>query len=301
MPPVVRQKLHVDRPDLTAALRTAAWTHAQSGRTYQAKEVHAEVQLARKGMGLSPLLGGAVSDLVQRRTQGTNLFDQYTEPLHYERRDGQYVPSVKARADWRFLNAADHAEIRLVARQGHLTATTNGMACFTPRSSALPNLTLLSGPLDEVRALVKGTKQYSDRRGLYLLRRNGKNYAGQTREFDTRGRSHGATGADHVLFAFPDEEMRVSSDSLNVAESLAIVSLAELLTLENVTLGHDGHPQAHELRDGATLALTFVATIIRWANEHSALAAEVLHWRKDVKGLEAAYLNLTPQDLSVVP
>ena len=83
-----------------------------------------------------------------------------------------------------------------MALQAHLTAVTGGSATFVPRGSYLPTLTLLSGPLSEVRALVKAQPGYIDRRGLYLLRRNGQNYAGQTREFDTRGRSHGATGAD---------------------------------------------------------------------------------------------------------
>ena len=86
----------------------------------------------------------------------------------------------------------------------------------------------------------------------------------------------------------------MNSDSLNVAESLTIVSLAELLTLENITLGHDGRPQPHELRDGATLALAFVAAVIRWAYDNKPLAAEFLHWRTDIRGLATAYLSLTP-------
>ena len=293
MPTVVRQKLHSDRPDYTAALRNAAWMHKQSDRTYQSREIQAEVQQARRSMGLPPLQGGAGSDYLQRRTQGTSLFEQDDKPLHYERQNGRLVPTSKVLNDWRFLHAADHAEIRLVARQAHLRIISAGVACFVPRGSYLPKLTLLSGPLSEVRALVKSNSKFADRRGLYLLRRNGQNYAGQTREFDTRGRSHGATGADQVLFAFPDEVLRVNSDSLNVAESLTIVSLAELLTLENMTLGHDGRPETHELRDGATLALTFVAAVIRWAHDNKPLAAEFLHWRTDIRGLAAAYLSLT--------
>lgn len=287
-----RRKLHTDRPDLTAALRAAAWTHALTHQPFAPRDIHALVQQARVNMGLPPLQGGAVSDQVQRRTSGTSLFGQDDRPVHYEGGNGQLVPTARVLADWRFLSAADHAEIRLTARQGHLGQASPGVFRFSTRGSHLPTLTLLSGPLAEVRALVEG--QYADRRGLYLLRRGSQNYAGQTREFATRGRSHGATGADHVLFAFPDEAQRVGLDSLNVAESLAIVSLAELLTLENATRGHDAPPQPQELREGAGLALAFVAGVIRWAHDHPTEVGAFLHWRRDVRDLARAYLTLKP-------
>ena len=292
-----RRRLHTDRPDLTAALRQAAWTYSLTRQPFAPRAVHALVQQAREGMGLPPLQGGAVSDQVQRRTTGTALFAQDDRPVHYEGGAGGLVPPPTVRSDWRFLNAPDHAELRLTARQGQLAQPSPGTFRFSTRGSHLPTLKLLSGPLAEVRALVD--VQYADRRGLYLLRRNGQNYVGQTREFGTRGRSHGASGADHVLFAFPHEPQRVGLDTLNVAESLAIVSLAELLTLENATRGHDAPPQPHELREGAGFALAFVAAVIRWAHDQPGEAGAFLAWRTDVRDLARAYLSLQPHDAAV--
>lgn len=287
-----RRKLHTDRPDLTAALRAAAWTYALTRQPFAPRDIHAQVQRARRNIGLPPLQGGAVSDQVQRRTRGTRLFEGDDRPVHYEGGNGQLVPTTRVLTDWRFLAAADHAELRLTARQGHLEEVSPGVFRFSTRGAHLPTLTVVSGTLNEVRALVETGG--ADRRGLYLLRRNGRNYLGQTREFATRGRSHGATGTDHVLFAFPDEAAPVGLDSLNVAESLAIVSLAEVLTLENATRGHDGPPPPRDLREGASLALTCMAAVLRWAHDHPAEGNAFLSWRTDVRDLARAYLSLEP-------
>ncbi|MFC4456565.1 hypothetical protein [Deinococcus sonorensis] len=286
------RKHHQDRPDFTAALRTAAWTYRLTETPFAPKDIQAEVQRARQGMGLAPYRGGAVSDYLQRRTRGTKLQAQDNQPVHYESVDRRLVPTARVLQNWRFLSAADHAEIRLTADQGHFNETAVGQYRFVTRGSHLPSLTVLIGTVTEVCATVEAG--FKDRRGLYLLKRNGRNYAGQTREFHTRGRSHGATGAERVIFAFPDETLPVNSDELNVAESLAIVSLTELLDLENVTLGGDARPQPKELREGSLFALTFVAAIAKWAQLHRDAGRQLLVWRTDVRGLEDAYLTLQP-------
>lgn len=286
--PAPRRKLYTDRPDFTAALRTAAWRHQLISEDFAPKDLLQLVQQARRDLGLAPLQGGAPSDQLQRRTKGTVLYDQHDYSLHYEARGSRLIPTKKVVDSWRFLNTPSHAEIRLVAREGHLAAGTP--LTFTTRGSHLPSLTVLFGPLEEVRQQVE--LHHKDRRGLYLLRRDGQNYVGQTKEFATRGRSHGAIGADFVLFAFPKEDQLVSSDSLNVAESLVIPGLGEILKLQNANLGHDAPPQPHELRDGAALALAFMAAVTRWAYEHPDLAQDFLYWRTDVQGLRNAYLSL---------
>lgn len=283
-----RRKLHTDRPDFTAALRTAAWRHHLADEDFSSRDLQELIQQARRDLGLAPLQGGAASDQLQRRTKGTVLYGQSDHPLHYEPRNNRLVPTVTVRNNWRFLNTPSHAEVRLVAREGHLQA--GDVLTFTTRSSHLSSLTVLFGPIGDVRQ--RADQDHRDRRGLYLLRRHGKNYVGQTKEFGTRGRSHGTTGADLALFAFPNEAQRVSSDALNVAESLTITGFAEIFKIENPTLGHDALPQPHELREGAALALVFMAAVIRWAYEYPELAQDFMHWRTDISGLRDAYLSL---------
>ena len=246
------------------------------------------IQHARCDLGLPPLLGGAVSDQLQRRTRGTVLYERNDRATHYEPRGTRLIPEITLGNNWRFLNAPSHAEIRLVAREGHLAADPT--PTFTTRGSHLPSLTVLSGPMADVQRQVEA--YYRIKRGLYVLRKNGKNYVGQTKEFGTRGRIHGATGADFVLFAFPDEQQMVCSDALSVAESFVIISLGEILKLQNGNLGHDALPQTHELREGAALALAFMAALTRWAHEHQGSGDDFLCWRTDVQGLQAAYLSL---------
>ncbi|ULH17684.1 hypothetical protein MF271_19930 (plasmid) [Deinococcus sp. KNUC1210] len=283
---------HQDRPDFTAALRRAVWLYDLTERPFAPKDIQAEVQRARQGMGLAPYRGGAVSDYLQRRTRGTELQKRSPQPVHYESVNRKLIPVQAVRQNWRFLGAPDHAQIRLTADQGHLQPVAAGQFHFASRGSHLPSLTVLVGPIAEVRRLVAET--YQDRNGLYLLHRNEQNYVGQTKEFHVRGRSHSSTGAEQALFAFPDERVPVSSDVLNVAESLAIVSLSELLELENTKLGGDTRPQPLNLREGSGFALTFVAALAKWAQAHPVERAAFLTWRSDVRGLEKAYLTLRP-------
>ena len=288
------RKHHQDRPDFTAALRRAVWLYDFTGRPFAAKDIQEEVQRARQGMGLAPYRGGAVSDYLQRRTRGTELQRQDRQPVHYEFVDRKRIPVEAVRQNWRFLCAPDHAQIRLTADQGHLQpgSHTPCQFHFASRGSHLPSLTVLVGPIAEVRRLVE--EKYQHRAGLYLLHRNGQNYLGQTKEFHVRGRSHSTTGAEQAFFAFPDEKVPVSSDVLNVAESLVIVSLSELLELENTKLGGDTTPQPLNLREGSGFALTFVAALAKWAHLHEVDRRTFLVWRSDVRGLEEAYLTLTP-------
>ena len=212
------RKHHQDRPNFTAALRRAVWLYGLTERPLAPKDIQAEVQRARQDMGLAPYRGGAVSDYLQRRTRGTELQNKDRQPVHYESVDRKRIPVEAVRQNWRFLEAPDHAQIRLTADQSHLRQVAPGHFHFAGRGSHLPSMTVLVGPIAEVAKLVVEGK-FQDRNGLYLLHRNGRNYLGQTKELHTRARSHQATGAEQAFFAFPDESAPVSADVLNVAES----------------------------------------------------------------------------------
>ncbi|OWL93489.1 hypothetical protein CBQ26_19880 [Deinococcus indicus] len=287
-------KHHTDRPDFTAALRSAAWTYRHRQEPFAPKDIQAAVQQARRDMGLPPYRGGAVSDYLQRRTKGTALQKQDNQPVHYLSVDRKLRPAPTVMSNWRFLEAADHAVIRLTAFQGLLSKVQDGQYTFSTRGSHLPSLTVLVGEMAEVRRQVDSDPAFKARRGLYLLRRNGRNYAGQTREFSTRGRSHTATGAEFVIFAFPDEQETVSGDVLNVAESLTIASLSELLDLENGNLGSDETPRPQNLREGSAFATAFLAAVFRSAQQELPAGPPFLVWRTDVRGLAEAYLTLQP-------
>lgn len=292
------RKHHQDRPDFTAALRGAVWLYRLTGQPFASKDIQEEVQRARQGMGLAPHRGGAISTYLQRRTKGTALQKKANQPVHYKAVKRKLIPAEAVQNNWRFLNAPDHAQIRLTADQGHLQEMAHLHFRFVTRGSHLPSLTVLIGPIVEVRKIVK--QAFEDRNGLYLLHRNGRNYVGQTKEFHTRGGSHQATGAEQVLFAFPDEPVPVSSDALYVAESLVICALSELLEMEKCKLGGDAMPQPLNLREGGAFALTFVAALAKWAQTHPVERSTFLVWRSDVRGLEAAYLSLKPYVAPVV-
>lgn len=287
-------KHHTDRPDFTAALRSAAWTYRHHEQPFAPRDIQAAVQQARRDMGLPPYRGGAVSDYLQRRTRGTALQKKDNQPVHYQSVDRRLRPDDAVMRNWRFLEAADHAVIRLTAFQGVLRKVKDGQYTFSTRGSHLPSLTVLVGEIAEVRKQVESDPVFKARRGLYLLRRNGRNYAGQTREFATRGRSHTATGAEFVIFAFPDEQEMVNGDVLNVAESLTIASLSELLDLENGNLGSDERPRPQDLREASAFATAFLAAVFRWAQQEQPAGSPFLVWRSDVRGLAEAYLTLQP-------
>lgn len=287
-------KHHTDRPDFTAALRSAAWTYRHHEQPFAPRDIQAAVQQARRDMGLPPYRGGAVSDYLQRRTRGTALQKKDNQPVHYQSVDRRLRPDDAVMRNWRFLEAADHAVIRLTAFQGVLRKVKDGQYTFSTRGSHLPSLTVLVGEIAEVRKQVESDPVFKARRGLYLLRRNGRNYAGQTREFATRGRSHTATGAEFVIFAFPDEQEMVTGDVLNVAESLTIASLSELLDLENGNLGSDERPRPQDLREASAFATAFLAAVFRWAQQEQPAGSPFLVWRSDVRGLAEAYLTLQP-------
>ncbi|MDV6374110.1 hypothetical protein [Deinococcus arenicola] len=286
------KKHHQDRPDFAAALRSVAWTYQHTGTPFAPKDIQAVVQRTRQDMGLPPYMGGAVSDYLQRRTKGTKLQQQDNQPIHYVADARKLIPAPSVMENWRFLGASDHALIRLTAFQGVLQEMQSGQFSFSTRSSHLPSLTVLVGPIAEVRQAV--AQNFKGRSGLYLLKRNDKNYVGQTHEFEVRGRRHGSTGAEFVLFAFPEETDRMDSDVLNVAESLTLVSLSELLNLENEKLGGDRPPKALHLREGSAFAVAFVAAVFRWAHQHPQQWQQFLMWRRDVRGLADAYLTLQP-------
>ncbi|MFC3863191.1 hypothetical protein ACFOPQ_20725 [Deinococcus antarcticus] len=138
--PVQRKKLHTDRPDFTAALRTAAWQAQLTGKDFTPAEIQTLVQRERNALGLKSLQGGAPSDQLQRRTKGTALYQKHDRPAHYEIVGGRLRPTPKVNDNWRFLSTPSHAEIRLVAREGHLQC--DGLSTFTTRGSHLPSLTL---------------------------------------------------------------------------------------------------------------------------------------------------------------
>lgn len=298
------KKHHDDRPDCAATLRRVIWQHHVKPRVWSLAELVAEMQAVRDGMGLPPLAGGAPSSLIQARMAGAKARKKGV-PLHYEPETGadgkiksRWAPSSKVKPDWRFISAADHDQIRLIARRGHLGravhADDSGVSKFTfsTQGHHLPDLLCIYGPVKAVRKQV-GLEGMSTARGLYLLRKGEDNYVGQTKEFTTRARHHDKSGAEFVFFAVPmGDPLPISSDVLAVAESLALVSLSELFQISNATLGADTEPHKFDLRGGAAFALTFVAAVVRWAAEHPARQGELIRWRDgDVKGLAEGYLN----------
>lgn len=245
-------KLHHDRPDFTSALRTLTWRYLLDGEALTAGQIERAVKVAREDLGLPAHEGGAVSTYRQQRTAGLKAHQDAGKPLHYEPDGTRFVPAGAVRANWRFLDAPAHPDIRVTAAQGLLHVREDELR-FSTRASHLPSLVLVTGSLDEVRARVK--QAYATRRGLYLLRREGKNYVGQTGEFETRGRAHQARGADRVLFAFPDETPDVTRDELDVAESLTIVVTSELFQTRNLNLGSDRRAGPDITRRGSACPL----------------------------------------------
>ncbi len=269
-----------ERPDLVAAFRKVVWQHRLTKESFSLDDLIKTFQNSRLEMGLGELKGGAASTELQTRMGGTKS-QKSSEQIHYIRQGKRWIPTPKISSDWRFSLSNSHRDIRQTAREG-LWKPQGKFWQFHPRGGHLPSLTCVIGSREN------GLQGFSGegKRGLYFLLKQNQNYVGQTDEFHVRIRGH--KSHDQFFFAYPERE-ETSIESLNVAESLSIVGLSEIVNLSNDKFGKDKEPSFTSVRLGSSFALAFQAALARWSFESK---DNFMCWKTRIRGIQECYPNL---------
>ncbi len=275
-------------------MRRLAFEAFVAGRRFDFAEIWSEhLPAARHELGLPPheysesamtaLLSGLLKRPVQLRQHG----------------DG--VRPVDAWAgQWRLHRVPPHDEVRRLSLNPAVRKEMFGSAghrrwTMVFRDTALPKLTVITGPLDSVKKACDGLC------GVYVMRR-ARLYIGHSTNLGARFLSHLSAGEPQwtVAVAPASSDDKVDDDVLRVAETLLTSLWGEVALLANAK-SPSNIPRSEHLQQGVLLAKA-AAAAVHWLKRHDAdlglpaLEIPFIHWR--VPGWPACYLE--PQETPIV-
>ena len=254
--------LEFDDPLDAVFLRIMAWEIYIAKKNFRAKDITGELlQFVRQELGLPLTTGGAPQQFIN---------DLRTANL-IETNDHEIFPTNANiwEAEWRLLYCPSHGATRHLSQMPIVSIDNKqqkGHVSFliTLRDSALSSIKVFIGT-DRPTGL---NSPIMKSRGIYVLglENNGSEneiYIGKTTEFGVRSHDHFKSKNIKWWIFFSPEEISLSKDALDAAESLMISYWSEISYVRNKNRGSDQKPELIYLQQ-ANLFVKSCSAIYIW-------------------------------------